>query len=82
MEKIYLSQVKTGETVVLSEVQVDNIKKHKRLIELGFVKNTKITMLKNHKPNGILVGIRGYSLALDNKLADSILTERCQECKK
>lgn len=48
-----------------------------RFLELGFLPNTKLRVLKNTGKNGsTLIKIRGSKIALSNKIANKILLER------
>ena len=45
--------------------------KHKRLLELGFIKGTRVEIIKRTK-DALLIGIRGYVIALDKDVAGCI----------
>ena len=68
---IELCFAKDGGIVVFENIKDIETKMHKRLIELGFVKGTKINVIKKTKEL-ILVGIRGFSISLDYKLCEKI----------
>ena len=68
---VKLCEVRENQEVVLCEVEGVEIKKAKRLIELGFVKQAKIYLLKKTK-GLILVGIRGSYIAIDEEIAKGI----------
>ena len=68
---VSLSSLIEKERCVISKIEQIEVAKHKRLIELGFVKDEKLEVLKKNK-NLMIVGLRGYSLCLDCSLAASI----------
>lgn len=63
-----LNDVNKGERAVITGIDGLNIKRIKRLYELGFAKNEVVEVLKKNK-NIILVGIRGYAICLDKEIA-------------
>jgi len=72
MEMISLNKVDKC-WCALEKIQGVDEAKHKRLIELGFVKGTKLEVIKNHFKQGIVViGIRGFTLCLDYALAEGV----------
>lgn len=76
MKRIRLSDLKEEKVGVVQGIVLCDIEKHKRLIELGFVSYTKVEMLKNdRRAKSVVVGVRGYALALDYTIADGIWVE-------
>ena len=74
MVKTRLNQLKNGQVCILDSVELCDYIRKKRLIELGLVKDTKITMLKNNKwSKNVIIGVRGYALTLDYLLASQII---------
>ena len=72
-KELNLSQINDNSLVVITKIEGLDLKIHKRLIELGFVLNTKIKIIKNNKKSKImLVGLRGYVLSLDFFIASKI----------
>jgi len=75
MENIVkLSSLKSGEVSVISKIEGLELLTHKRFIELGFVKNAKIEIIKMSS-NAMIVGIRGFCLSIDNLVADCIFVQ-------
>ena len=56
---------------VISNIQNMQEEKHKRLLELGFIKGTRVEIIKRTKDT-LLIGIRGYVIALDKDVAGCI----------
>ena len=75
MENIVkLSSLKEKETSVIFLVEEIEQKMNRRLIELGFVKNEKVEVIKNlKKGKNMLISIRGYVLSLDYFIASKIM---------
>ena len=75
MENIVkLSSLKEKEKSVIFLVEEINQKMNRRLIELGFVKNEKVEVIKNLKRGkNMLIAIRGYVLSLDYFIASKIM---------
>ncbi len=69
MKKV--SDLKQGQIGVIEKIENIEIKKHKRLIELGFINGEKIECIKKSKDT-MLVAVRGCSLAIDKNIADCI----------
>lgn len=73
-----LSELKVNESGYVKNINLFG-KELKRMLELGFVLNTKITVnciAPNKKT--YLISIRGYLLALNIDLCKHILIERCE----
>lgn len=74
MVKKSLCDLTVGEKTVVKKVEMVDKKICARLIEMGFVKNQKIDVVKNFKKTKTMVVIiRGCVLALDYNLAKSIM---------
>ena len=75
MENIVkLSSLKSGNKTIIKNVDEINEKMNRRLIELGFVKNQKIEILKNfNKAKNMLVCVRGCVLSIDYFIADKVV---------
>lgn len=71
MKIMKLSDIKQDGSAVLESIDKIEEKKQKRLLELGFVEGTKIKVLKKSK-GLLLIGVRGYSIALDQEITDKI----------
>ncbi len=71
---VKLSSLKEKEKSVIFLVEEINQKMNRRLIELGFVKNEKVEVIKNLKRGkNMLIAIRGYVLSLDYFIASKIM---------
>ena len=68
---VNLDNLNVGQGAVIEGFKDIELRKAKRLVELGFVKGTKIVLIKRTK-DVFLVGIRGFSMALDKKIANQI----------
>ena len=68
---VTLDLVREGAVAVIDKLNVSELKIYKRLLELGFVKGTKLEVIKKTK-QVLLVGIRGYTLAIDKKITEQI----------
>lgn len=75
MEKVvYLSSFQSGQKAIIKRVDEINQKMNRRLIELGFVKNQKIEILKNfNKAKNMLVCVRGCVLSIDYFVANKVV---------
>jgi len=68
-----LTKTKSGELVVLKEINGLEVKTHKRLVELGFVSGVKIKVIKiNKQAKLVLIGLRGFTLSMDFLIASKI----------
>ena len=70
-----LMELKSDEIGVLYRIENLEKAKHKRLIEMGFVSDAKLEVLRKNK-NIVLVGVRGFTLCLDKRLAEAIKVYR------
>ncbi len=70
-----LSELKKGDEGVIYKIDGLEKAKHKRLLELGFVEGTPIFCIKSSK-QGLIVGIRSFTLCLDTYLCQRILVYR------
>ena len=71
---IELIKLKGGQSSAVYSVNEFDKKMNRRLIELGFVKNEKIEVIKNlKKSKSMLIAIRGYVLSLDYIIAEKVL---------
>lgn len=75
MENIVkLSSLKEKQKAVIYKLELKQEKICRRLIELGFVKNEKIEVVKNlRKGKTMLIAIRGFILSIDYFIAEGIL---------
>jgi len=75
MEKIVkLLELENGAHTAVYKVNEFDKKMNRRLIELGFVKNEKIEVIKNlKKSKSMLISIRGYVLSLDYIIAERVM---------
>ena len=72
-EKV-LIDLKAKDKAIIFKILDFDIKQKNRLIEMGFVKNQKIEVVKNFKKTKtMIVLVRGYTLALDYFLAKNII---------
>ena len=73
MERTLLKNIMQGGVCVIEQIAGLEQAVHKRLIEMGFVKNAKVSVIKN-KPKAklMLISIRGYLLSLDYNLAQKV----------
>ena len=72
--KRLLCDLKNDEKTVVFELRNFDKKMWARLIEMGFVKQQKISVIKNlKKAKTMIVSIRGYVLALDYNLAKNVI---------
>lgn len=71
MKIMKLSDIKQDGSAVLESIDKIEEKKQKRLLELGFVEGTKMKVLNKSK-GLLLIGVRGYSIALDKEITDNI----------
>lgn len=68
--------MKVEQVAVIQGIVLCDVEKYKRLIELGLVNYTRVEMLKNNrKAKSVVIGVRGYALALDYSIADAIWVE-------
>ena len=83
MEKDYLlSGCNRGEVCIVKAVKYPDIKKQKRLCELGLISGTKVQYIKKNKDGGGLIVLRGCVFSIDKTLAESIEVLRGNICKK
>lgn len=73
---VRLSELKQGEQAVLYKIEGLEKAKHKRLLELGFVSGTPLYCIKSNARQGLIVGIRSFTLCLDKYLCDKIMVFR------
>lgn len=74
---IKLCDVKVGEVVVLHQILGVENRLHKRLVELGFVKGSKILVIKKSK-DVLLVSVREVAFGIDSSLAKFINVWECE----
>ena len=68
-----LSSLNEGQVSSIYKVEDINSKMNRRLIELGFVKNEKVEVIKNlRKAKTMLICIRGYVLSLDYTVTNKV----------
>ena len=72
----------TGEICIVKEISNVDIKKHKRLCELGLIAGTKLQYIKKNKDGSGLIVLRGCVFSIDKTLAESIVVLRGNICKK
>ncbi len=70
------------EMCVVYRTECQDIKKQKRLCELGLVGGEKIKYIKKNKDGSGLIVLRGAVFSVDNTLASSIVVLRGNLCKK
>ena len=71
---IKLSEVKNSKFVVVESIEDLEFRLHKRLVDMGFVKGTKVDIIKNDKKRKlVLVGIRGFTISLDYFICSRIM---------
>ena len=75
--KILLSNMKKGQSGIVHEIRIENIKRKRHLLEMGLTKGTKIKV-KKFAPTGdpISIEIRGYELGISKKDASKITVIR------
>lgn len=71
---VKLKDVKDGQKVVIQSIDNNLDKKlHKRLLELGVIKNSIVTIIKNSKLTQLMcICVRGCTLSMDYSLAEKI----------
>lgn len=70
-----LSDVSSGETVVISHLKSDDSAKIKRLLSMGFVPGREVTMESKQNNGPKVVKIGNSVVALDEEMADTIFIE-------
>jgi len=69
-----LSAVRNGETVTITRIEAGR-GLSSRLISMGLVPNTKITVLNNEQPGPFVIKVRDSKIVLGRGMADKILVE-------
>ena len=72
-----LANLKKGQSGVVVEINVENVKRKIHLLEMGLTKGTKIR-IKKIAPMGdpISIELRGYELCMSKKDATEVVIER------
>lgn len=74
---------KQHEICIVKSFNCMDIKKYKRLCELGFIAGEKIQFFKKNKDGSGLIILRGCVFSIDKTLAESIIVLRGNyACKK
>ena len=69
-----ISNLKIGESGVIDKIVLNDQKLKRRLLELGFVKNTKIKVTNFSILNDVvLIEIMGYVISLRQRIASKIV---------
>ena len=72
----------TSEICIVKEIKNIDIKKPKRLCELGLIAGAKVQFLKKNRDGSGLIVLRGCVFSIDKTLAESIVVLRGSVCKK
>ena len=73
---IYLSTVKSGQTVKLAGVEVGR-GLNSRLAAMGLLPNVEITVVSNGHPGPFVISIKGSRIMLGRGMADKITVSSC-----
>lgn len=75
---IFLNEIKNGECVIVLGVGIDlNDKIKRRLLELGFLKNTQVMLSqKSFLSEVLLLELNGYTISLRSDIAKYIKVDK------
>lgn len=73
MKYVVLSYLKTGQSAIITSIDKD-CSCCKRLLELGLVKGTKVTMVKNNA-GPVIINVSSTKLALGKCLSNNIIVQ-------
>lgn len=75
---IFLNQIKKGESVIILGFDIGlNDKIKRRLLELGFLKNTQVTLnQKSFLSEVLLLELNGYTISLRSDIAKHIKVDK------
>ena len=77
MDNLFLSSLNIGEGGVIDKVITSNLKIKRRLLELGFVSGTRVSVLsRSSLGEVILVEIIGYCISIRKSLANYIILKK------